>query len=127
MKTGINYLIQMHVGMFFILIAFLIVGKETGEISFDALGLSFQTIQICSVFAVFYRIRNQGWFHTAAYLASPGSSCSTFACFGCYVGGDDQNGDLWYSQGTACPFSLICFRLESLFLSFHWFPVSLVL
>jgi len=37
MKTGIGYLIQMHVGMFFILVAFLIVEKESGQMSFDAL------------------------------------------------------------------------------------------
>ena len=37
MKTGINYLIQMHAGMFFILIAFLVLDKATGQMSFDAL------------------------------------------------------------------------------------------
>ena len=31
LKTGISYLIQMHVGMFFILVGFLIVEKETGR------------------------------------------------------------------------------------------------
>ncbi len=31
LKTGISYLIQMHVGMFFILVAFLIVEKATGR------------------------------------------------------------------------------------------------
>ena len=37
MKTGISYLIQMHAGMFFILVSFLVVEKETGQMSFDAL------------------------------------------------------------------------------------------
>lgn len=37
MKTGISYLIQMHVGMFFILVAFLLVQKDTGRMSFDTL------------------------------------------------------------------------------------------
>lgn len=37
MKTGISYLIQMHLGMFFILVSFLLVEKETGEMGFDSL------------------------------------------------------------------------------------------
>lgn len=54
MKTGINYLIQMHVGMFFILIAFLIVGKNTGEMSFDALGTYFSNNPNYLVFILFF-------------------------------------------------------------------------
>jgi hydrogenase-4 component B len=37
LKTGINYLIQMHAGMFFILTGFLLVSRYTGQMSFDAL------------------------------------------------------------------------------------------
>jgi len=37
MKTGISYLIQMHAGMFFILVAFLLVFKATGQMNFEAL------------------------------------------------------------------------------------------
>lgn len=37
LKSGIGYLVQMHVGMFFILAAFLIVEKKTGIMSFDGL------------------------------------------------------------------------------------------
>jgi len=54
MKTGISYLIQMHVGMFFILIAFLIVGKETGEMSFDALGYYFSNHSNILLFILFF-------------------------------------------------------------------------
>ena len=54
MKTGISYLIQMHAGMFFLLIAFLIVGKETGEISFDALGSYFSNHSNLLLFILFF-------------------------------------------------------------------------
>lgn len=54
LKTGINYLIQMHVGMFFILIAFLIVGKETGRISFDALEQYFAGNSNLFIFILFF-------------------------------------------------------------------------
>lgn len=54
MKTGINYLIQMHVGMFFIMIAFLIVFKATGEMSFDALKTYFSSHSNIPVFLLFF-------------------------------------------------------------------------
>ncbi len=54
MKTGISYLIQMHVGMFFILIGFLIVGKATGQMSFDALGLYFSNHSALLLFILFF-------------------------------------------------------------------------
>ncbi len=54
MKTGINYLIQMHIGMFFILIAFLIVDKETGQMSFDALGSYFSNHSNLLIFILFF-------------------------------------------------------------------------
>jgi len=54
MKTGVNYLIQMHVGMFFILFAFLLVNKATGQMSFDALELYFSTHSNLLVFLLFF-------------------------------------------------------------------------
>ena len=54
LKTGISYLIQMHVGMFFILIGFLIVDKATGQMSFDALRLYFSTHSGLSLFILFF-------------------------------------------------------------------------
>jgi hydrogenase-4 component B len=54
MKTGINYLIQMHVGMFFILIAFLMVSKATGQMSFDVLGQYFRTHSNIPLFILFF-------------------------------------------------------------------------
>jgi hydrogenase-4 component B len=54
MKTGINYLIQMHVGMFFILVAFLLVNKATGEMSFDALGPYFSRHSSLLLFILFF-------------------------------------------------------------------------
>ena len=54
MKTGISYLIQMHVGLFFILIAFLLVGKATGQMSFDAMGEYFSAHSNLLVFMLFF-------------------------------------------------------------------------
>jgi hydrogenase-4 component B len=54
MKTGISYLIQMHIGMFFILIAFLIVEKETGQMSFDALIQYFSGHSNILIFLLFF-------------------------------------------------------------------------
>jgi formate hydrogenlyase subunit 3/multisubunit Na+/H+ antiporter MnhD subunit len=54
MKTGISYLIQMHVGMFFILVAFLVVQDTTGEMSFDALGEYFASNRNLPLFMLFF-------------------------------------------------------------------------
>ena len=54
MKTGINYLIQMHFGLLFILTAFLIVNKSTGQMSFDALGLYFSNHSNILIFILFF-------------------------------------------------------------------------
>ena len=54
LKTGISYLIQMHVGMFFILIAFLVVGKATGQMSFDAIRLYFSNNSNFLLFILFF-------------------------------------------------------------------------
>lgn len=54
LKTGISYLIQMHVGMFFILVAFLLVHNETGRMSFDALGEYFAGHRNLPLFLLFF-------------------------------------------------------------------------
>jgi formate hydrogenlyase subunit 3/multisubunit Na+/H+ antiporter MnhD subunit len=54
MKTGISYLIQMHVGMFFILVAFLLVQQDTGRMSFDALGEYFSRHRNLPLFLLFF-------------------------------------------------------------------------
>ena len=54
MKAGISYLIQMHVGMFFILVAFLLVQKNTGRMSFDALGEYFAASRNMPLFILFF-------------------------------------------------------------------------
>ncbi len=54
LKTGISYLIQMHIGMFFILIAFLLVQKDTGRMSFDALDSYFSLRPNLPVFLLFF-------------------------------------------------------------------------
>jgi formate hydrogenlyase subunit 3/multisubunit Na+/H+ antiporter MnhD subunit len=54
MKTGINYLIQMHVGFLLLLFAFLIVDRETGRMSFDALTPYFATHSNLKLFLIFF-------------------------------------------------------------------------
>ena len=54
LKTGISYLIQMHVGMFFILTAFLVVEKATGQMSFDAIGSYFSNHSNIPLFILFF-------------------------------------------------------------------------
>jgi len=54
MKTGISYMIQMHAGMFFLLIAFLIVDRETGFMSFDSLKTYFGNHPNTGLFLLFF-------------------------------------------------------------------------
>ncbi|MFH0841242.1 MAG: proton-conducting transporter membrane subunit [Bacteroidota bacterium] len=54
MKTGISYLVQMHVGMFLLLISFLIVERETGQMSFDALRTYFANHSNILLFLLFF-------------------------------------------------------------------------
>lgn len=54
LKAGISYLIQMHVGMIFILAALLIVNKESGEMSFDALKIYFSNHSNLLLFSLFF-------------------------------------------------------------------------
>jgi formate hydrogenlyase subunit 3/multisubunit Na+/H+ antiporter MnhD subunit len=54
MKTGISYLIQMHVGMLFILTAFLIAEKETGIMGFNALTPYFSSNPNIFLFLLFF-------------------------------------------------------------------------
>lgn len=54
MKTGISYLIQMHAGMFFLLIAFLLLERETGVMSFDSLAGYFSGHKNLGLFLLFF-------------------------------------------------------------------------
>jgi formate hydrogenlyase subunit 3/multisubunit Na+/H+ antiporter MnhD subunit len=54
LKTGINYLIQMHVGLLFLLVAFLVAGNATGATGFDALREYFRTHSNILVFCLFF-------------------------------------------------------------------------
>ncbi|MFH2143020.1 MAG: proton-conducting transporter membrane subunit [Bacteroidota bacterium] len=53
-KDGVNYLIQMHVGMVLILVALIIVEKDTGQMSFDALGQYFSNHSNLFIFILFF-------------------------------------------------------------------------
>ncbi len=54
LKTGINYLIQMHVGLLFLLVAFLIAGQATGQTGFDSLKTYFSSHSNLVVFFLFF-------------------------------------------------------------------------
>ena len=54
LKTGINYLIQMHIGFGILMVAFLILGKATGEMSFDSLKLYFESQPNIFIFILFF-------------------------------------------------------------------------
>jgi len=54
LKTGVNYLVQMHIGMFFILTAFLITAKAGGPAGFDGLSSWFQNHTGMPVFLLFF-------------------------------------------------------------------------
>lgn len=54
LKTGINYLIQMHVGFFLILGGFLTVFHATGELTFDALAGYFSNHNNFWLFLLFF-------------------------------------------------------------------------
>jgi len=54
LKTGINYLIQMHLGLLFLLVAFLIAGEATGQTGFDGLKSYFGSHSNILVFSLFF-------------------------------------------------------------------------
>lgn len=54
LKTAVNYLIQMHVGLVLLVIAFIICEKLTGEMSFDALGTCFAKSANTGLFLLFF-------------------------------------------------------------------------
>jgi formate hydrogenlyase subunit 3/multisubunit Na+/H+ antiporter MnhD subunit len=54
LKTGINYLIQMHIGFLFLMVAFLITGDQSGNIGFDALPAYFMSHNNLPVFLLFF-------------------------------------------------------------------------
>jgi hydrogenase-4 component B len=54
LKTAVNYLIQMHVGLMILVIAFLICEATTGEMSFDALQIYFSKNHNAGLFLLFF-------------------------------------------------------------------------
>jgi formate hydrogenlyase subunit 3/multisubunit Na+/H+ antiporter MnhD subunit len=54
LKTGINYLIQMHIGMLFLIIAFLIAGNDSGQTGFGVLKEYFSGHTNIWVFCLFF-------------------------------------------------------------------------
>lgn len=54
MAAGINYLVQMHIGMLFILVALIISSKVSGSVSFDSLTAYFRLFPNWPVFLLFF-------------------------------------------------------------------------
>lgn len=54
MAAGINYLVQMHIGMLFILVALIISSKVSGSVSFDSLTAYFRVFPNWPVFLLFF-------------------------------------------------------------------------
>ena len=54
LKAAISYLVQMHIGFFILLAAFVLLGKSTGEMSFDALGTYFSANPNFGLFFLFF-------------------------------------------------------------------------
>lgn len=54
LKTGINYLLQMHLGFALIMFGFLVVSNATGEMSFEALGQYFGSNPNFGLFIIFF-------------------------------------------------------------------------
>jgi hydrogenase-4 component B len=54
LKTGINYLLQMHLGFALIMLGFLVSAKTTGEINFDSLRVYFEQKNNTGLFLLFF-------------------------------------------------------------------------
>ena len=54
LKTGINYLIQMHIGLLLLLVAFLITGNGSGQAGFDGLKGYFESHRNIWLFCLFF-------------------------------------------------------------------------
>jgi len=54
LKTGINYLIQMHIGLLFLMVGFLITGDQAGRTGFDSLSVYFGNHDNLPVFILFF-------------------------------------------------------------------------
>ncbi|MCX6250946.1 MAG: proton-conducting transporter membrane subunit [Bacteroidetes bacterium] len=54
LKTAVNYLIQMHIGLVMLVIAFLICEAETGKMSFDTLKIYFSQHTNIGLFLLFF-------------------------------------------------------------------------
>jgi len=54
LKTAVNYLVQMHVGLVLLMIAFLLCEAKTGSMSFDALQLYFKNSPNMGIFFLFF-------------------------------------------------------------------------
>lgn len=54
LKTAVNYLIQMHVGFFMLVVAFLICREGTGAMRFDALQIYFTQHRAAPLFFLFF-------------------------------------------------------------------------
>ena len=87
LQAGLNYLVQMHIGVAFLTIAFIwvFVAQQTSD--FQGIATFLQPDNdVLGDSVLFYGIWNQSRFYSPAYLAPLCTSGCTFACFGRNVG-----------------------------------------
>ena len=101
-KAGSLYFIMTHVGTAFIILAFLLLYRETGSLDFSVIKENIGAVSPLDEKYHFYfslgRIWNQGWCYSFSYLAAERSPCCSFPCFRPDVGCDDQNRHLYAYQ-----------------------------
>jgi len=100
LKAGMNYLIQMHIGVVFLSIAFIWVYFSAPI----AIGIDFEDIAsffkhhspAWLFFTILHWLRNKSRVYSAPYVAASCTSCGSFTRFRSDVRGDCEDGDLWY-------------------------------
>ena len=99
LKAGINYLVQMHISVVLLTIAFIWVYFKTGTFDFKGISTFFGSNVNIWLFLIFFcRIWNEGWLYWSSYLVATGSPCCSFPYFGGNVRCYCENGNLWYLQ-----------------------------
>ena len=93
-QAGWTYLVATHLGTAFLLVLFLVLGRQAGSLDFDRF-LAASGVDIPGggrgIFSGLDRLRNQGRFHAAARLAARGASGGAQPRFRPHVGRHDQD------------------------------------
>ena len=101
LKAGINYLIQSHVSILFLMLGFIYVAVKTNSYDFNAIAeFSHQQSAIAGTvlfLSFFHWICHKSWVRAVSYMASTCTSCSPVPCIGGHVRSGDKDWHLWYS------------------------------